>query len=135
MRNLKIYFDGGNAKGIATWAVLVKEEDKVVAELTGLVDPNLPQTNNVAEWTSLYMAVVYASSQYGNNYRFEIMGDSELVIKQITGEYVVSHPNLKPIYQKTIEVLLGLGIMNYLTFKWIPREQNTEVDQLGRELR
>ena len=135
MRNLKLYFDGGNARGIATWAVLVKENEKVIAKLTGLVDPVLPQTNNVAEWIALYMAVIYASAQLANVYRFEIFGDSELVIKQITGEYVVSNTNLKPIYQKTMDVLLGLGLTHYITFRWIPREENTEVDALGRILR
>jgi len=135
LKRLNIYFDGGNAKGLATWAVLVKDNEKVIAKLTGLVDPKLPQTNNVAEWMGLYMAVVYASAQAQEVYQFVIHGDSELVIKQINGEYVVSHPNLKPIFQRTQEVLLGLNITHNISFKWIPREQNTETDELGRILR
>jgi len=135
MKRLNIYFDGGNAKGIATWAVLVKDNEKVIAKLTGLVDARLPQTNNVAEWTALYMAVVYASAQAQNVYQFVIHGDSELVIKQINGEYAVSHPNLQSIFQRTQDILLGLNITHNISFKWIPREENSEVDALGRILR
>jgi ribonuclease HI len=79
------------------------------------------------------MAIIYCYSKYPSDvYTFNILGDSELVIKQITGEYAVSNPHLKSIYQKANSIA---SLLRNLTFKWIPREENTEADALGRELR
>ena len=130
---LELYFDGGNEKGIATWAVLAKSDGKVIAKLTGLVDPSLPQTNNVAEWNSLYMAAVYAYVVAHFYDEIKISGDSELVVKQINQEYVVGKEHLKQFYAKTLRTLSMMG-KNYEVI-WIPREQNTEVDALGRTIR
>ena len=132
MKKLTINFDGGNAKGVGTWAVIARCESTVVAKLTGLLDDSLPQTNNTCEWTALYMSAVLAFTL--NNYydRFEFKGDSELVVKQIGGEYAVTKNHLKPLYTKTLRTLLQL---KEYSVSWIPREENSEADELGRILR
>lgn len=131
MKTLTINFDGGNAGGISTWAVIARTEDKVLAKLTGLVDSSLPQTNNVAEWWALYMGAVYAYTQRFYYKSFMFKGDSELVVKQANGEYAVSNVNLRGLWQKTLDTLRNLDYK----IIWIPREENSEVDGLGRILR
>lgn len=128
-----IYFDGGNEKGIATWSVLAMLDNKVIAELTGLVHPSLPQTNNVAEWSALQMAVIYAYINRSLYDSFTISGDSELVVKQLNGEYAVGKPHLKGFYFTTKKTLDSIG--KPVKIQWIPREQNQLADELGRRLR
>lgn len=130
---LEIYFDGGNEKEIAVWAVVAKVEQTVTAKLTGLCDYRLPQTNNIAEWSALYMALVYAYTERANYDEIVIMGDSELVVRQINGDYAVGAPHLKPFYEKAKKTLDKME--KPCTIRWLPREENNLADSLGRTLR
>lgn len=130
---LNLYFDGGNEKEIAIWAVVGKVEQTVIANLTGLCDYRLPQTNNIAEWSALYMAVVFAYTEQENYDEILIFGDSELTVKQINGDYAVGAPHLKPFFKKTRAVLDKMKTS--CKIRWIPREENSLADSLGRVLR
>jgi ribonuclease HI len=130
---LNLYFDGGNEKDIAAWAVVGIVEQTVIAKLTGLCDYRLPQTNNIAEWSALYHAILFAHTEQENYDEILIMGDSELVVKQINGEYAVGAPHLKPFLKKSKGVLDK--IKTPCKIQWIPREKNTLPDSLGRTLR
>lgn len=130
---LNLYFDGGNEKEIAAWAVVGIVEQTVIAKLTGLCDYRLPQTNNIAEWSALYHAILFAYTEKDNYDEIVIMGDSELVVKQILGEYVVGKEHLKPFYKKAKAVLDK--IEKPCKIQWIPREKNGLADSLGRTLR
>lgn len=130
---LNIYFDGGNEKDIAAWAVVGIVEQTVIANLTGLCDYRLPQTNNIAEWSALYHAIVFAYTEKDNYDEILIMGDSELTVKQINGEYAVGAPHLKPFHKKARAILDKFE--KPCKIQWIPREKNTLADSLGRTLR
>lgn len=130
---LNLYFDGGNENEIAAWAVVGVVEQTVIANLTGLCDYRLPQTNNIAEWSALYHAIVFAFTEKDNYDEIVIMGDSELTVKQINGEYAVGAPHLKPFHKKAKAVLDK--IEKPCKIQWIPREKNTLADSLGRTLR
>jgi ribonuclease HI len=57
----------------------------------------------------------------------EIIGDSELVARQLAGAYKVKHPALRPLYQQAVEALRafdGWSIRN------VPRAQNADADAL-----
>jgi ribonuclease HI len=60
-------------------------------------------TNNVAEYHALIAALQKATELGAKHIR--IVGDSELVIKQMRGEYRVKHPALRPLYEKAQELL------------------------------
>lgn len=79
------------------------------------------------------MAAVYAYTQSSYYDEFLFQGDSQLVVRQIMGEYAVTKDHLKPIYSKTLNTLHNLG--KPYKVLWIPREQNEEVDELGRTIR
>lgn len=55
-------------------------------------------TNNVAEWTALALGLQAALDEGVRNLAVRL--DSELVVKQLSGEYRVKHPDLQPIYQR-----------------------------------
>jgi hypothetical protein len=56
-----------------------------------------------------------------------VRGDSELVVKQLKGEYKVKSPLLAPLYRKLKEMA---SQFSSLTFEWVPRERNREADRL-----
>ncbi len=134
MKTLTLNFDGGNAKGIATWAVIAKCNNEVVAKLTGLVDTTLPQTNNVAEWASLVEALKYATSFCNDYDEIKIFGDSQLIVRQFNGEYAVTKAHLKSFFEEARKIHWLLKPKN-VSVSWIPREENGEADELGRILR
>lgn len=130
---LKLYFDGGNAQKIGVWAVVAVAEQTVVAKLTGLVEYRQPQTNNMAEWSALYHAILYGFTQQDYYDQLVILGDSELVVKQAQGNYAITSPHLKELYEKSKKVLDKLKIP--CKIMWVPREENGEADALGRTMR
>ena len=85
-------------------------------------------TNNVAEYRAVLLALEKASALGAE--RVIINLDSELVVRQLTGEYKVRETHLKPLHQKALE-LLGT-FPNYL-LRHVPREENRRADQLANE--
>jgi ribonuclease HI len=58
--------------------------------------------------------------------RLRLRGDSELVVKQLRGEYKVKHPHLKPLF---IQALRGLRTFDSWDIRHIPREENEDADR------
>ena len=63
-----------------------------------------------------------------------VCGDSELVIKQLQGEYAVASANLQPLHRKAT-ILMGLlkASGNRISLCWIPREENVDADSIANE--
>jgi ribonuclease HI len=81
-------------------------------------------TNNVAEYHGLLLALELAA-ELGVK-RLRLRGDSELVVKQLRGEYKVKHPHLKPLF---IQALRGLRTFDSWDIRHIPREENEDADR------
>lgn len=62
--------------------------------------------------------------------KVEMRADSELIVRQINGRYKVKNANLKPLYQKVIELESKL---KSFTITHIPRNLNREADRLAGE--
>lgn len=88
-------------------------------------------TNNQAEYQALLLALDEAA-QFGplQGLRLEIRADSELLVRQIKGEYKVKNEGLKPLFQQAILTLSKFG--DY-TIEYLPREENAEADQLANQ--
>ena len=85
-------------------------------------------TNNVAEYTALIYALQEALIR---GYRsLDVNTDSELVAKQLSGEYKVRDATLQPLYDQYLHLKQGF---DQLTVRAIPREQNRLADQLANE--
>ena len=83
-------------------------------------------TNNVAEYQGLLHALT-AASRVGCTH-LSIRSDSELMVKQITGEYRVKAANLKPLYQQAVRALTGFTGWE---IKHVRRAGNKRADQLA----
>ena len=85
-------------------------------------------TNNVAEYRAVLLGLE-AAHELGAR-EVEVINDSELVARQIGGEYKVKHAGLKPLYLETMEALRGFD-------KWsvqsVRREANERADELVNE--
>jgi len=120
------YIDGGSRgnPGLAGYGVqIVGDDGAVVAELHG----SLPHaTNNVAEYNGLLAALSWAVD-HGHK-TLHIRSDSELLVKQLRGEYRVKNPGLQPLYQDARALVTRIG---RVTFEHVRREFNKEADRLA----
>lgn len=83
-------------------------------------------TNNVAEYRALLRALAEAK-RLGADY-VEIRSDSELLVRQISGQYRVKHPNLVPLHQEATSWLKGFGGFSVVH---VPRAENARADALA----
>ena len=85
-------------------------------------------TNNVAEYQAVLLALELARELGATD--VEVVNDSELVARQIGGQYRVKQPHLKPLYAEAIAALRGFD-------KWqvrsVRREHNVRADELVNE--
>ena len=82
-------------------------------------------TNNFAEYTALITALEYAAELGHKNIQCYL--DSELVVKQLNGQYKIREPNLKELASK---VLALTNKFQSIKFTHVPREKNHEADKL-----
>jgi ribonuclease HI len=82
-------------------------------------------TNNVAEYRALLRGLERAAALQAGE--VEIVNDSELIAKQLTGAYRVKHPAMKPLYQEAMAALRRFSRWNIRT---VPRAQNAHADAL-----
>ena len=85
-------------------------------------------TNNVAEYRAL-IAGLAAASQHGA-VPLTVYMDSELVVRQMTGEYRVKHAGLKPLYVEAREAADRLGRVRFVAVR---REENARADGIVNE--
>jgi len=83
-------------------------------------------TNNVAEYSGLVTGLQCARAMGVNHIKVE--GDSQLVVKQINGEYAVKAENLKPLYHEALSLST---LFQSFELKHIPRALNFRADQLS----
>ena len=85
-------------------------------------------TNNEAEYSALIRGLELGIEL--NISDIKIFADSELVVKQVNGEYKVKHERMKPLYQKTIALLSQYS--NW-SLQHVPRDDNTIADKLSKK--
>ena len=120
------YIDGGSRgnPGPAGYGVQIVEDDgSVVAELHEFVGQT---TNNVAEYRGLLAALGWAVDRGLG--ALHVRSDSELLVKQLRGEYRVKNPGLQPLYQDARQLVQRIG---HVTFEHVRRELNKEADRLA----
>ena len=129
-----MHFDGAcepaPGGGLATYGFVVEGEN-LDHEESGLAVPPWTEraTNNVAEYTAAIRALEYLRSKEFNG-GVLIAGDSQLVIRQMLGEYEVRADHLKA-YHDHLEAL-GAGFTE-VRWTWVPREENQLADGLSKE--
>jgi probable phosphoglycerate mutase len=120
------YIDGGarGNPGPAGYGVRIENADgTLVDELYGGLGV---ATNNIAEYNGLLAALRYAV-QHGHR-AVRVKADSELLVKQMRGEYRVKNEGLKPLFLQAIKLVREIGDV---TFEHVRREFNKEADRLS----
>lgn len=120
------YIDGGSRgnPGPAGYGVqIVDETGAVIAELHGALDHT---TNNVAEYTGLLAALAWAVDH--GHQALHIRSDSELLVRQLRGEYRVKNAGLQLLYQDARALI---GRIGRVSFEHVRREFNKEADRLA----
>lgn len=123
---LIIYVDGGSRgnPGPAGAGVFIQDENGIPIVKTGHWLGRM--TNNMAEYSSLLFALDAARRLPPNN--ISIFTDSQLMARQIRGEYRVKNAKLKPLYADAVQ---KLGCFDHWEITDIRRELNTEADALA----
>ena len=120
-----VHVDGGarGNPGPAAIGVVVSDADGTVldevAETIGVA------SNNVAEYRALLRGIERAASLGASE--IEIVNDSELIAKQLTGDYKVKHPAMIPLHREAVASLRAFARWRIRT---VPRAQNAHADAL-----
>jgi ribonuclease HI len=122
---LVVHVDGGsrgNPGPAAAAAVLSTPEGEVVDEATELLGE---VSNNVAEYRALLLGVRRARELGAGE--VEIVNDSELVAKQLTGVYKVKHAAMRPLH---LDAITALRDFDAWSIRSVPRAENAHADAL-----
>jgi ribonuclease HI len=122
---LIVHVDGGargNPGPAAAACVLTSPVGEVLGEHAQLLGR---ATNNVAEYRALLLGLARAKELGASD--VEVVGDSELIAKQVQGIYKVKHPAMRPLYLEAMEALRNF---DHWSIRTVPRAQNAEADAL-----
>jgi len=123
---LVAHIDGGarGNPGPAGYGVVITDEaGRTVAELSEFLGR---QTNNYAEYSGLLAALSYAI-KHGFK-ALKVVSDSELLVKQINGQYKVSSLTLKELYEQAMK---KIGQLDCFEIRHVLREKNRHADRLA----
>ncbi|HEU0318930.1 MAG TPA: reverse transcriptase-like protein [Solirubrobacteraceae bacterium] len=122
---LVVHVDGGsrgNPGPAAAGAVLHTPDGELVAEAARTIGR---ATNNVAEYRALLLGLERARELGATE--VELINDSELIAKQVTGRYKVKHADMKPLHAAARDALAGF---ERWTIRSVPRAENAQADAL-----
>jgi ribonuclease HI len=125
---LTIYTDGasrGNPGPSAIGVVLNDETGRYVASISRCLGVT---TNNQAEYRAIIAGLEKALSLGAR--QVTLFSDSELVVRQINGQYKIKHVALRPLYQEIVRLT---GALEDFRIACIPREQNAVADALANK--
>jgi ribonuclease HI len=121
-----IHTDGASRgnPGTAAFAFTLARPNQPIYEEAGCLGTS---TNNQAEYTAIVRALEHAC-QLGVTEPIILRSDSELIVKQMRGEYRVKNQELRSLYEQACRAAQALP--GGVTFEHVRREQNRRADQL-----
>ena len=120
-----VHVDGGsrgNPGPAAAASVVSTPSGEVLDEASELLGT---YTNNVAEYRALLLGLRRARALGATE--VEVVGDSELIAKQVRGLYKVKHAAMRPLHREAVSALGGFEVWQIRT---VPRAQNADADAL-----
>ena len=126
MKKLIIHTDGasrGNPGRAAIGVIIRDEKGALVATISQSIGKT---TNNQAEYRAIIAALEKALSLGAAN--VELNSDSELVVRQVKGQYRVKKDTLRPLYEQVMQLKSRLEDFR---IKHVPRQRNREADKLA----
>jgi len=126
--NVIVEADGGSRgnPGPSAYGALLRDADtgELLAEIGETIGV---ATNNVAEYRGLIAGLLLAA-EHAPNASIEVRMDSKLVVEQMSGNWKVKHPSMRPLAVEANR-LAPIGT----TFTWVPRAENAHADRLANE--
>ena len=125
----RLWTDGGarGNPGPAASAFVLEGDDGTVLDARG--EAIGVATNNVAEYRALVAGLAQAAEMGVDE--VAVVSDSELLVKQMRGEYKVKNADLRPLFERAQE--LADGFRGGVTYVHVRRELNNRADQLGND--
>ena len=126
IKRVVIFTDGAaepNPGPAAIGATIKSEQGRLIASISQGIGRT---TNNQAEYRAI-IAALEKAIELGAK-QVDMRSDSELVVRQINGRYRVKNAALKPLYQQVKHLQ---SLLEGFTITHIPRQQNTEADNLA----
>ena len=120
-----VHVDGGargNPGPAAAACVISSADGELIGEHAELLGR---ATNNVAEYRALLLGLAKAAELGASD--VEVIGDSELIAKQVQGIYKVKHEAMRPLYLDSMKALSGF---EHWSIRTVPRAQNARADAL-----
>jgi len=124
--SITAFCDGGarGNPGPSGYGVYIEDErGGKLAELSQFLGI---RTNNYAEYSGLLAALEFALRY--DHPRLRVVSDSELMVKQIKGQYKVKSPDLRPLYEEAKRRIAGLDSFQ---IQHVLRNKNKEADRLA----
>ena len=127
MSQLTVNVDGGarGNPGPAAIGVVLRDGGEVIAEVGEKIGET---TNNVAEYKALLKGIELAAAHGASE--LELLGDSELVVRQVEGRYKVKNAGMKELHE---EVKRALRDFNSWSIRHVRRAENADADRLVNE--
>lgn len=125
-RRTRLFTDGaarGNPGPAGAGAVIVSPDGHIVAKVGKFLGDS---TNNVAEYMGLILGLKRAKAM--GIKELEVLCDSELLVKQLAGDYAVKADHLRPLHQEAQALLQGF---QWIQVRHIPREENVQADAMS----
>ena len=125
-KRTRLYTDGaarGNPGPAGAGAVIVNPDGHIVAKVGKFLGES---TNNVAEYMGLILGLRRAKAM--GIKELEVLADSELLVKQLAGDYAVKAEHLKPLHDEAQQLLKAFS---WIQVRHIPREENAQADAMS----
>jgi ribonuclease HI len=122
----RLFTDGaarGNPGPAGAGAVIISPDGHIVAKVGKFLGE---ETNNVAEYMGLIIGLKRAKAM--GIKELDVLADSELMVKQLNGDYAVKADHLKPLFDEARALLKGFA---EIEIRHIPREQNGQADAMS----
>jgi ribonuclease HI len=125
-KRTRLYTDGaarGNPGPAGAGAVIVNPDGHIVAKIGKFLGDS---TNNVAEYMGLILGLRRAKAM--GIKELDVFSDSELLVKQLAGDYAVKAEHLRPLHEEAKSLL---GAFSTIQVRHIPREENAQADLMS----
>jgi ribonuclease HI len=123
-----LHVDGGARGNPGPAAIGIVVSDPAGELVTTFSDTIGETTNNVAEYRALLRGLELAAEHGATE--VAVINDSELVARQLTGEYKVKHQAMQDLHRQAMALLQGFASWS---IESVPRAQNAEADSLVNE--
>lgn len=133
---IEAFFDGScapvNPGGTASYGFVIYADGKRVRESRAIVGSGPGMTNNVAEASGLSALMACIIEEFPQVSEVFIKGDSDILIRQMNGKGKKSpQGQYVPYLREAHGRAVVLRSRCFVSFQWIPREENSEADALA----